>query len=245
MADVVKAVALWRTHATVMARGMVPAVIVACAMTVVVVGMAFAAPSMARWLADLTGATGWLLTVIAVAFALAIVGATLVAAVVTFTAVTLMVGQPFYERLSRDIDTLPPTVGAGEEPLLTATLRGIGEALRLLLLTVPVGLAGLIVSMIPVVGSAAAFVASALVGGWMLALELTTYPWARRGAVTLRARRAALRPMRPRAWGYGTGAFLVMLIPFAGIVMFPTVVAGATRLVAAGPSTDTRPVVTR
>ena len=61
------------------------------------------------------------------------------------------------------------------------------------------------------------------------AVEMTGIPFNRRG-LFLTQRRQLLRANRPMALGFGIPVFLLLLIPFAAIVVVPAAVAGSTLL---------------
>ncbi|GIG54562.1 EI24 domain-containing protein [Demequina activiva] len=178
------------------------------------------------------GEDGWLHDAVQVVGMLAVLGAAAVIGVYTFTALTLLIGQPFFERLAREVDR-----GAGwegedpDETVWRGVIRGVGEALRLAILTVPLAVGLFLVGLVPAIGGPAAVVLGASFGGWFLALELTGYPLARRGLVPLQERRALLRQHRARVVGFGAAVFLLFLVPFGALAFMPAAVAGATRLV--------------
>lgn len=164
----------------------------------------------------------------AAAVALVVLGAGL--AVLSLTAVTLLIGDPFYERISRSVDA---RIGAPPEPEEVGLWRGIGralrDALRLLALSAGLGVVVFAVGLVPLVGGALAAVVGALTGGWLLAVELSGYAFEARG-LGLRERRAALRRMRAASIGLGATVYLLFLVPFAAVVVMPSAVAAATLL---------------
>lgn len=165
----------------------------------------------------------------------AVLAGTVLVAVYAFTAVTLTIGQPFFERISRAVDARAGFVA--EEPdehWARSLLRGVSEAVRLALLTLPFAAVLFVIGLIPVVGGVAAFALGATVGGWFLALELTAYPLARRGHVSLAARRAVLRTRRARVVGFGAAVFVLFLVPLGAALFMPAAVAGATLLAQGG-----------
>jgi CysZ protein len=162
--------------------------------------------------------------------AAALVGGLTFAAVFTFAAVTLAVGDPFYEKIwratERTLGREPADLG---ESLWRGALRGIGSGIRLLGLTVAVGALLFACGFIPLVGQTMVPVLGALLGGWILALELTGFAFDARGQ-RLAERRRALGANRAAALGFGIPVYLLFLIPFAAVVIMPAAVAGATLL---------------
>ena len=160
----------------------------------------------------------------------ALLGLALVLFVFTFTAVTLAVGDPFYERIWRRTETLvgdaPPESTLG---FWTRFGRTLADTLRLLLLTILVSVVVLVIGFIPVVGTVAGAILGALVGGWFLTLELCGFAFEARG-LRLRDRRRALAVRRARTLGFGVATYLLFLVPFVAIVVMPAAVAGATLL---------------
>lgn len=211
--------------------GVVPALI-----AMLVVGGAFA---LLAWFVDdiagaLTGfAHGWApgaRQAVRFVAAIAVLGAAGLLAILTFTALTLTIGDPFYEKISERIERrLGGVPGAVDRPWYRDLLRNIADSGRLLALSALVGIPLFLLGLVPVVGQVTAAVAGALVGGWMLALELTGVAFARRG-MRLAQRRAALRSRRALAVGFGAATFVCFLIPFGAILLMPAAVAGATLL---------------
>jgi CysZ protein len=153
------------------------------------------------------------------------------AEVLVFVALTLAIGQPFYERLSRVVDE--ELGGAPAEPDETWH-RGLRRAARetpvMLLRTLPAGLAVFLVGLVPAVGQVAGAVLGALVGGRFLALELMT-PAAEHRGLYLRDRLALARRHRLDVYAFGVPAFVLFLVPFLSVLLMPGAVAGATLLV--------------
>lgn len=150
--------------------------------------------------------------------------------VLTFTAVTLLIGDPFYERISglveRRYGGVPDEV---EVPLLTSLGRSLRDSLRLIGLSILLGIPLFAAGFIPVVGQTVVPVVGGAVGGWLLAVELTGVPFQRRGK-RLRDRRAALRARRPLALGFGVAVFACFLIPLGAVLLMPAAVAGGALL---------------
>jgi CysZ protein len=157
---------------------------------------------------------------------LALVGVAVLLGLVGFTAVTLVVGGPFYERIAERIeDELGVTEGQLDVPwrkqLVSGVRDGIVLLVRSLVFTVPLFLAGFL----PVVGQSVVPVLVALVTAWFMALEVVAVPFYRRG-IGLRDRTATLRRRRALAVGLGLPAALLCMIPLLAIVVMPAAFAG-------------------
>ncbi|MBN0044779.1 EI24 domain-containing protein [Streptomyces actuosus] len=156
----------------------------------------------------------------------------LLLAVVTFTAVTLLVGQPFYESLSETVDRdVSPdgTAPESELPLWRDLWISGRDSLRIV---VRAGLWGVLLfalGFLPVVGQTAVPVLGFFVTGFFLTEELTAVALQRRG-VQLRERLVLLRSRKLLVWGFGTPLGLAFLVPFVAVFLMPGAVAGATLL---------------
>lgn len=161
---------------------------------------------------------------------LVVVVASLAVAALSFTAVVLAVGDPFYERISAAVERrLGAAPAERQEPVLRGLLRAAGEGLRLLVASLLVGALVLVVGLIPVVGAVLAAAVGALLGGWFLVVELTGAPFDARG-LDLAARRRLLRTRRARTLGLGVATWVVFLVPFGAVLAMPAAVGGATVL---------------
>ena len=231
---------LWRTSPRLMAIGLIPGFITALLLASVFVAIALWVDDWARGIVESVTHDATPSALLVGLVSLAIIGGGVLLAVFTFTAITLLIGQPFFESISKRV---APGVGftftAEEEPFWRATRRGIGEGLRLLTIGAGFGITMFFIGLVPGIGPVIAFVGAALVGGSLLSLELTAYPLARVGVVTLDQRRAVMRAQRPLALGFGVTAYLLCLVPFGAVLSMPALVAGGTMLAARiAPTSD-------
>jgi len=222
---------VWATRPKLMLLGALPALIVALVYLAGIVVLAVNSPDLAAWATPF--ADGWdepWRSITRVSAALALVGVGILLVVFTFTAITLAVGDPFYERIWRETEFAlgdAPAEPSGRFWRLLA--RGIGAGLRILALTVAIGLLLFVVGLIPVAGQIAAPVLAAFFGGWVLALELTGFAFDSR-ELRLRDRRRMLGARRARTLGFGVATYLLFLIPLGAVFAMPAAVAGATML---------------
>ncbi|MEN3613240.1 EI24 domain-containing protein [Plantactinospora sp. ZYX-F-223] len=150
--------------------------------------------------------------------------------VLTFTAVTLVIGDPFYEKISERVEEryggVPDEV---ELPWWRSLRRSIADAARLLVRSVLFGLPLFVAGFVPLVGQFVVPVIAAMVGGWFLTMGMVGVPFQRRG-LRLPDRQRALRANRALTLGFGVAVFLCFLIPLGAVLLTPAAVAGATLL---------------
>jgi CysZ protein len=161
----------------------------------------------------------------AVLFALA-----LLLAVLTFTAVTLLIGQPFYESLSEKVDRDVSPDGTAPEsglPLWRELWISARDSLRVLVRAAVWGVLLFALGFLPFVGQTVVPVIGFFVTGFFLTEELTAVALQRRG-VDLRDRLTLLRSRKTLVWGFGTPLGLAFLVPFVAVFLMPGAVAGAT-----------------
>ncbi|MFE9562297.1 EI24 domain-containing protein [Streptomyces sp. NPDC006487] len=149
-------------------------------------------------------------------------------AVITFTAVTLLVGQPFYESLSEQVDR---TEG-GEVPESGLTLAqelwiSARDSLRILGRVLLFGILLFGLGFVPVIGQTVVPVLGFCVSGFFLAQELTSVALMRR-RVQLTEQLALLRGRRMLALGFGVPLVVSFLVPLVAVFLMPGAVAGAT-----------------
>jgi len=216
-----------------MAWGLLPGALAAVIVAGAVTSVALSVADASHWVTDrITGGLhGTIADLVFILVGVAIVGGTLLLAIYTFTALTLFVGQPFFERISREVDAaLGSPASVVEESWWPSTLRGIGEAVRMFGLTLVVAVALFALSLVPVVGTVTSFSLGALFGGWLVAVELTSYAMSRRGIVTLKSRRGRLAEHRALTLGFGSAVFLLFLMPLGAVATMPAAASAATLL---------------
>jgi CysZ protein len=222
---------VWATSPRLMMLGMVPGIITFAIIAAVVVVLVINLDAIARGLTPF--AAGWdepWAGALRVVVGLAILGTAGLVLAYTFTVVTLAIGQPFFESIAKVVDD--SLGGVAEEvvtPFWRGLLRGIGEAVGILLLTLLIGAGLFLLGLIPLVGTIIAATIGAFTGGWFLALELTAAPFERRG-LRFPERRRMLGARRSVTLGFGVAVFLLFLIPLGAVVTMPAAVAGGTLL---------------
>lgn len=222
---------VWLTAPKLMLLGLIPAVIVGAVYTALGITLVANLEPLSRVISPF--ADGWdpfWATVLRVALMIALIAVFLVLWVYTYTAVTLIVGDWFYEKIWDHVEhQLGNPPAKPEIGFWRAFGRSIADLLRLLIPTVLFGALILAIGFVPVVGTVLAFVLGALIGGWFLAVETTGLAFEGRG-IRLRERRRTLRTRRAMTLGFGVASYLVFLIPAGAAFAMPATVAGATML---------------
>ncbi|WP_235934517.1 EI24 domain-containing protein [Paramicrobacterium chengjingii] len=217
----------WRARPKLMALGLIPAAISFVLLAAALITFAAFLPTIITWATPF--AESWndvLRDIIRFLLGLVAFGAASVLAVITFTALTLAIGDPFYERISRGVET---DLG-GEIPDAEGGFwRGIIDGLQLVFFGVLAALLMFLLGLIPVVGSAVAAVLGFIITARLLARELTSRTFESHG-VPLAARRQLLKQNRWRILGFGVITQLCFLVPLGAVVAMPAAVAGATLL---------------
>jgi CysZ protein len=170
-------------------------------------------------------------TLVRVGAGLALLLASVAVAVVSFTIVAQMVGQPFYERISDRIEHQlgAPPVGA-DAPWWRSFPRATVESALLLGLTLAGTAPLFVLGLFPVLGQTVVPVLQALVAGFLLAVELLAIPLERRG-LHLAGRLRFVWRHRAQTLGFGVTAFVLFLVPLMNLLAMPGAVVGATLLV--------------
>lgn len=150
--------------------------------------------------------------------------------VVAFTAVTLLIGGPFYEHLAQTVDSSLGGGAVGAEPSgWIQLLRGLRDSVLLITASLCCAVVLLVAGFVPVLGQTVIPVLAVSVGSWLLALELVGAPLARRG-LRLRDRHRLLRRRRLLTLGTVVPAYLLCAIPFAAALVMPVAVVAGTLL---------------
>ena len=169
---------------------------------------------------------------------IALVGGAALLASLSFLALTLAIGGPFYEYIAEQTEQ---RLGLDTRDDGAGWLRVFGRGVRDSLKLVAVSLAGAIVlfflGFVPVAGQTVVPVLAALFGAWMVSREMVGLVFQRRG-LKLGDRHRALRRHRATVLGFGLPVYLLCLVPVAQLVVIPSAVVGGTLLAhrALGPA---------
>ncbi|MYS11294.1 hypothetical protein GTW71_33810 [Streptomyces sp. SID6041] len=217
------------THGRWFGFGLLPGLVTLVLYAGALVGLGYGADDLVSWITPFADdwSSPWLtafrgaLTALVFAFGLFL-------AVITFTAVTLLVGQPFYESLSEEVDrTEGGEVPESGLPLWRELWISARDSLRVLVRVAFYGILLFACGFIPVVGQTVVPVLGFCVSGFFLAEELTAVAFQRRG-VELKERLTLLRGRRLAVLGFGVPLTLAFIVPFVAVFLMPGAVAGAT-----------------
>lgn len=217
----------WRRHTRVMALGLVPAALVGVVVLAGIVTLVLHLDDVAQGLTPF--ADDWSPTLeraTELAAQAVVLAAAVVLVVVTFTALTLTVGEPFYDRVWRTVErTETGAVPTGD----TGFWRGAEDGLALLGRGLVVAVLAGALGVVPVIGTVVGWCAGVLLTGWVLAHELTSRALVSRG-ISRAERNRLLRGHRRQAVGFGAATQLCFLVPGGAVATMPAAVAGATLL---------------
>lgn len=217
----------WRRRPGLMALGLIPAAIVGILLLSGIVALAITLPGIT--VAITPFADGWpglWATVLRATIGTALVGAALVLVAVSFTALTLIVGEPFYERIWRSVER---DLG---EPAIDGDYgfwRSVRDGLVLFVRGIGIAILAALIGLIPAVGGVLATVFAVLLTGWIIADELSSRALSARG-LDHAVRRDLMRRHRARVLGFGVATQLCFMIPLGAVATMPAAVAGATNL---------------
>lgn len=217
----------WRRRPGVMASGLVPAAIVGILFLAGLVALGIFLPDLTEAMTPF--ADGWptiWATVIRITVGTALLGAALVLVAVSFTALTLVVGEPFYNRIWRSVEADHGDTSFAEG---YGFWQSVADALSLVGRGILIALAAVLLGLIPAVGGVLSTVFAVTFTGWLLADELTSRALTARG-LSPAERRALRRGNRARVLGFGVATQLCFLVPLGAVATMPAAVAGSTLL---------------
>lgn len=217
----------WKRMPGLMVLGLVPGLIALVVLAAAIIPLLFSLGSITAWLTPFADSwdPGWSAALRVVLGAVITIGSLVLASVV-FTALALLIGDPFYQRIWRAVEVdLGGDVPEGDGGMRVA----LGESIRLVALGVLIALLALALGLVPGIGAPVAAVVSVLLTGRLLARELTARALNARDVPSFdRSRLFATR--RARLLGFGVASQLCFMVPLGAVFIMPTAVAGATLL---------------
>lgn len=218
---------LWRTRTRLMLLGIVPALIVAALLVAAFVGLVLVLDDLIAWATPF--ADSWNDTVRMLFRTIVLIGllaGAAMLAVITFTGLTLAVGDPFYEKIWKEVEL---SLGGEVPDRGVGWVRGALDGLVLVVMGLATAVVVFLIGLLPLVGAIIGAVLGLVVSGRLLAGELVSRPLEARG-MDRAARSALMREHRGAMLGFGVSVQACFLVPFGGILVMPAAVAGATYL---------------
>lgn len=218
---------MWRERPGLMLLGMVPAAIVLALLTTLLVVLILNVGDLVAWLTPFADGWGVVRTVLRFGLAFLVIGGGVLLASVTFTGLTLAVGDPFYERIWRATEEMlggpVPENGVG-------FWRSLKDAGVLMLLGIAMALMVAVLGFLPLIGTVVGAVLGFLLAARLLAGELVSRPLEARG-LDREARKEVLAGHGSSVLGLGIATQAFFLIPLGAVLVMPAAVVGSTMLV--------------
>lgn len=218
---------MWRRRRRAMALGLVPAAISFVILAVALTMWGVSLPRLVDWSTHFAdGWADWLQALLRLTIGVVLFGAAAALAIVTFTALTLIIGEPFYERIHRETEAeIGPPVPTGSIGFWRSAVGAAGFFMG----GVGVALIVAVLGFIPVAGGVIAAVVGVVLTGNLLARELMARSFDARG-LDEATRARLIAKGRWRVLGFGVATQLCFLVPLGAVVTMPAAVAGATFL---------------
>lgn len=223
--------AMWGTSPKLMFLGALPALIVGTVFLAAFVMLLFAVTDLAVWMTPFADSWSALWrTVVRVTVGAVVVVVSAFTMVTTFAAVTLLVGDPFYEQIAVGAERRlgAPPLGR-DESWWDSVVRSSGDGIRLAAAGLLLAVGLFFVGLIPGVGGVLDITLGALIGGRLLVTDMTGRALEPRG-FSLDDRRALMKNNRARTNAFGAATYLLFLVPILSVVTMPAAVAGAVIL---------------
>jgi CysZ protein len=210
--------------------GLIPALVALVLYTFALIWLGTHATDVATWITPFADGWGWRDVFRTLVGIMIFVGG-LALAVLTFTAVTLAIGEPFYEKLSEKVEEdLGGLPDGGDLPFWRSFFRSIRDSAITLFYVLLFSIPLFVLGFVPVIGQTVVPVLGAIVSGFFLTVELSALPMERRG-IARKERFALLRANLAVALGFGIPVFLAFLVPLVAVVAMPGAVVGAAMMV--------------
>jgi CysZ protein len=144
----------------------------------------------------------------------------------------VVLGAPWYSQLSAQLELLrlgqaPPEAGAGFATALRDLGRALAFELKKLLLVAVIGLALLLLNLVPVVGTLIGSAGWIALGATIACLDFFDYPLERR-LLSFRGKLGVIRKAMPASAGFGLICLGLVSIPFVNLLSIPLCVVAGT-----------------
>ncbi|MDE3721633.1 EI24 domain-containing protein [Nocardiopsis sp. N85] len=165
------------------------------------------------------------------AVAVGVLAGTVLVMVVSFTTITLALGAPIYDKITELVEEeLGNAPAESDESFWSSLGRSIRQSLVIITASLLVTILVFFIGLVPLAGQVIGPVLAALLGGWLLGIELVAGAFDRRRLITIKERRRWMGTRRLRVLGFTVPTYLLLAIPFVAVVVFPAAAAGGTIL---------------
>jgi CysZ protein len=219
---------MWRQRPGLMLLGIVPALVVLVLMVAALAALVLFADDAIAWATPFADdwAT-WSRRVLRWGLYVGVLVGGGFLSMLTFTGLTLAVGDPFYEKIWKETELM---LGGADVPDSgVGWLRAVRDGLVLVLLGILTTVCVFLVGLLPLVGAVLGAVLGVVVSGRLLAGELVSRALEARG-MDRAAQRALLKGHGAAMLGFGVAVQLCFLVPFGAVLMMPAAVVGSTML---------------
>jgi CysZ protein len=215
-------------------RGALPVLVTSVVLFAALLGLALGIGDLITWATPF--ADGWSEVwrgLFRTALGVGIVIGAVALVMVLFSALTLIIGGPFYESIAEEVEDreLGGVPEAQQIGWARSAWIGLRDGVRLAGLAILFAVVLFAAGFIPVLGQTVVPVVAVFAGAWLLAVELTAIPFVRRGR-SLKQRRRSLGRRRSMALGFAVPVYLLCLVPLLALLVFPAAMAGGTLLAA-------------
>ncbi|RHW27792.1 hypothetical protein D0Z08_05690 [Nocardioides immobilis] len=218
---------MWRQRPALMLLGIVPALVVLILLLGLFVTVVLLADDLIGWATPF--ADDWSALwrgVLRIGLYLAVIIGSLFLSMITFTGLTLAVGDPFYEKIWKETELM---LGGDVPARGVGWWRGALDGLGLVALGLATTVLVFVIGLVPVIGPIVGPILGVMIAGRLLAGELVSRALEARG-MNRAAQKALLADHHPTMLGFGAVVQLCFLIPFGAVLMMPAAVVGSTML---------------
>ena len=218
---------MWRQRPGLMLLGIVPALVVLVLLIGLLVTVVLVADDLIGWATPFADDWSDLWRgLLRIGLYVAVILGSLFLSVVTFTGLTLAVGDPFYEKIWKETELM---LGGDAPDKGVGWLRGARDGLGLIGLGIATTVLVFAIGLVPIVGPVVGPIVGVTIAGRLLAAELVSRALEARG-MDRAARKALLADHGSTMLGFGVVVQLCFLVPFGAVLMMPAAVVGSTML---------------
>lgn len=205
--------------------GLVPGVIVGFVFLIIILFLAFMSGEVVSFLTPF--AENWdevWKNILRISLQVGLVYSASITAIMVFVGVSLMVGEPVYEKIWKDVEKVEkgfvPNHEAGWKQSM---VDGVVLAFKGIL----VGVLGFLLGFVPLIGNVVAAIITTVLNGRVLAEETTSRSLVARGYDRYQ-RKILWRENKWEVLGFGVATQLFFLIPLGPLILMPSAISGST-----------------